>query len=183
LRAVSLLALLALAIPGATTLADQRDARLAPLFERLHGADDAGEAHRVEQAIWGIWLATDDLEAQRLLELGTVAMANRSWGAAGAAFDRLVERAPGFAEGWNKRATYYWLVRDFGASVRDIQQTLALEPRHFGALSGLGLILMETGDTAGAIRAFDAALELHPFLPGARENLQQLKERAEGEPL
>lgn len=163
--------------------ASQDDPRLDPLFERLAAARDAAEARLAEQAIWAIWHEIDDPVGARLLESGSVAMAQRDYTGAREAFDGLVARAPSFAEGWNRRATLLWLVDDHAGSVRDIQRTLALEPRHFGALSGLGLILMAGDDVAGAIRAFEAALAIHPFLPGARQNIQQLKAREQGQPL
>jgi tetratricopeptide (TPR) repeat protein len=162
--------------------ADQTDPRLDPLFERLAAARDAAEARLVEQAIWMIWHEIDEAVSAQLLELGAVAMANGEVAAARDAFDRLIERSPGFAEGWNKRATLLWLTGDHAGSVRDIQRTLALEPRHFGALSGLGLILMAEDAVPAAIRAFEAGLRLHPFLPGARQHLEQLRARRGGDP-
>jgi tetratricopeptide (TPR) repeat protein len=164
-------------------LAAQDDPRTGPLLDALARARDAAEAALLEQAIWTIWHEIDDPQSAALLEAAGLAMASRAWDVAADRLDRLVARSPGFAEGWNKRATLRWLVGDHVGSVRDIQRTLALEPRHFGALSGLGLILMAEDDIEGAIRAFTLALALHPFLPGARQNLAQLEARRGGQPL
>ncbi|MDF1585406.1 tetratricopeptide repeat protein [Marinimicrococcus flavescens] len=175
-----LLGLLAwLAAPAA---ADQNDPRLDPLFARLKQVD-AVEARGVEARIWILWGQSGDPHSQELLEAGSVAMANRDYGAARSSLDALVERAPGFAEGWNRRATLFWVQGEYAASVRDIRRTLALEPRHFGALSGLGLIYMTIGESEAALRSFEAALEIHPNLPGARHHADLLRRGLDGAPL
>lgn len=154
--------------------ADQTDPRLDLLFARLKDAD-AVEARIIEAHIWTLWSATDDPEARELLERGSVAMANRDHKTALAAFDALTARFPNFAEGWNKRATLFWILGDDAAALADIRRTLALEPRHFGALSGLGLVAMRLGRDEAAIAAFEAALAIHPHLPAARYHLERLK--------
>jgi tetratricopeptide (TPR) repeat protein len=160
--------------------ADQTDPRLDLLFARLKEAD-AVEARIIESHIWTMWSATDEPEARELLERGSVAMANRDHKTALAAFDALTARFPNFAEGWNKRATLFWILGDDEAALADIRRTLALEPRHFGALSELGLVAMRLGRNAAAIAAFEAALAIHPHLPAARHHLERL--RREGAPL
>jgi tetratricopeptide (TPR) repeat protein len=90
---------------------------------------------------------------------------------------------PSFAEGWNKRATVYYLMGDFKASVGDIEHTLELEPRHFGALSGLGLIYMNMGKDQAALRAFRKTLEINPHLPAIRERADELAKKLKGEPI
>ena len=92
-------------------------------------------------------------------------------------FGRIVEQAPKFAEGWNKRATAYYLDGQLDASVRDIQRTLALEPRHFGAISGMGLIFLRKGDDHGALEAFEEVLRIHPHAQGARLRVEQLRQK------
>ena len=99
-----------------------------------------------------------------------------------AAFDLLVAREPGFAEAWNKRATLLYLVGDDDGSIADIQRTLALEPRHFGALSGLGLIFARQERPAQALHSLEAALAVHPQLPGGRARADELKEETAGDP-
>lgn len=97
--------------------------------------------------------------------------------------DDLTRLAPDFAEGWNKRATIYFMQGNYGDSIDDIARTLALEPRHFGALSGLGIILDRLGDSKGALEAYRRAVELHPNLPGAQEGIKKLTKEVEGQRL
>jgi tetratricopeptide (TPR) repeat protein len=99
-----------------------------------------------------------------------------------AAFDAIVQKAPSFAEGWNKRATIYFLMGDFDSSVADIERTLALEPRHFGALSGLGQIYLALDRKAAALRAFEGALAIDPHLSSVREVVEDLKKELGGKP-
>ena len=91
-------------------------------------------------------------------------------------------REPGFAEAWKKRATLLYLIGDDDGSVAKVRRTLALEPRHFGALSGLGLINARHDRPETALHSFEAALAIHPFLPGARANVDALREQLKGDP-
>ena len=106
---------------------------------------------------------------------GVEAMRLRDFDTALDVFNRVVERAPEFAEGWNKRATVHYLQNHLSESVEDIQRTLALEPRHFGALSGMGLIFMQMGDDTGALKAYEEVIKIHPHSPSARYHIDALK--------
>jgi tetratricopeptide (TPR) repeat protein len=97
-------------------------------------------------------------------------------------FDQMVKYAPDFAEGWNKRATVYYMRGEYPESVADIERVLELEPRHFGALSGLGMIYEELDRKEQALRAFEAALQANPFLPGAKQQIEILKKQIKGSP-
>ncbi|MGI9332627.1 MAG: tetratricopeptide repeat protein [Gammaproteobacteria bacterium] len=169
------LALLGLAAPSA--LADQTDARLPELFDRLAEAPGQGEAAAVEARIWLIWLESGRDDVDSLVESGIGAMSAGRLDEAIEAFDRAVELAPRFAEGFNKRATAYFLASRLAESVNDIQRTLALEPRHFGALSGMGLIFLRQGDERGALAAFEAVLEIYPASASARANVERLRRK------
>ncbi len=92
----------------------------------------------------------------------------------------MVDQAPAFAEAWNKRATVLYLMGRLDESVLDIQQTLALEPRHFGALSGLALIYDALEEPAAALRSLEAALAINPHLGGSKERIDQLREKVKG---
>ena len=160
----------------------RRQARLDALFAQLAQADNP-DWEQVQSDIWIQWSRSGSpsmdlllLRAGRAMEAGEHELALRY-------LDDLVRFAPDFAEGWNKRATVYFLLEEFGASVADIQRTLALEPRHFGALSGLGMILERTGDSEGAMRAYRRGLEIHPNLPGAAEGVERLTAEVDGREL
>jgi tetratricopeptide (TPR) repeat protein len=163
-----------------SAIADQNDRRLDGLFEKLHVTPDAAEGRAIEQEIWQIWLESDDATVNRLMREGIAAMNLQQFGLALERFDRMVERAPEFAEGWNKRATVHFLMGDLQASVLDIERTLGLEPRHFGALSGLGLIYNAIDEPRAALRSFEAALELNPHLEVTRERVEELRRELQG---
>ncbi len=174
--AIVLLLFLGLAMPA---VADQDDPRLDRLFEQLYHAPDPVVARAVEHAIWNIWLSSDDDVINALMAEGVAAMQRRDYPAALRSFDSMVELAPDFAEGWNKRATLYYLMGAYQNSLNDIVRTLELEPRHFGALSGRGMILHDLGRNEEALTAFEAALDVNPQMPGARVNVEALRKLLE----
>ena len=161
--------------------ADQNDFRLEALFVQLKNTKDSRDARRITHLIWDIWSEVGHREAQRYFLRGVVLMSQASYAAAIANFDESIARAPEFSEAWNKRATAYFLVGDFDASVADIKRTLRLEPRHFGALAGLGMIYREIGDDKAALRAYDKALHYNPHLSGAKAAVKTLREKLKGE--
>jgi tetratricopeptide (TPR) repeat protein len=165
------------ALPAALPArADQNDARLPALFEQLRGADAATAAELREQ-IWEIWFSAGEPEVDQLMEMGEVAMDSGQLRMAIAMFDAVIERRPDFAEGWNRRATAYYMLGAFERSEADVARVLQLEPRHFGALSGLGLINTAQERYDAAIAAYERALAVDPNLPGARINLDTLRRR------
>jgi len=166
-----------------TAAADQDDSRLEGLFAELKSVSEPAAGERITERIWSIWLESGEDEIDELMAKGQLFMARRENQAALAQFDAIVSRAPEFAEGWNKRATVYFLLGRYEDSVRDIQATLALEPRHFGALSGLGLIYLRMGNEKAALRAFEKALEVNPYLPGVRQNIETLTKKLGGKPI
>jgi len=156
--------------------------RLPQLFDALKVAPSPEDAELIEGKIWAIWLEAHDSAIDTLMEEGSEAMAAQQFGTALAKFNAIIAQRPDFAEGWNKRATVWWLMNEFGKSIADIERTLALEPRHFGALSGLGLIDARNDRPEQALRSFEAALAIHPFLPGARASITALRRRLDGDP-
>jgi tetratricopeptide (TPR) repeat protein len=179
---LAILATLLIAVPGTPAGADQDDPRLDGLFDRLQHTPDPAEAHALEQRIWGLWLESDDAAVDRLMQQGIFALQGQHYATALQAFDRMVEQAPDFAEGWNKRATVHYLMGNWRASVRDIQRTLALEPRHFGALFGLGLIYDALEEPEAALRSFEATLTLNPHSESTRQMVEQLRRQLRGSP-
>ncbi len=166
------LAFLLLPAPAA---ADQTDSRLPPLFEILRHASTPDRIGYAERFIWAIWHESGREDVDRLMETGIDEMGGGRLRESIATFGRIVDLAPEFAEGWNKRATAYYLAGELDASIRDVERTLALEPRHFGALSGLGLINLAKGDELGALRAFEATLQVHPRALAARYHVVRLR--------
>ena len=164
----------ALLCMAAAANADQNDPRLDDLFQKLKAADNLTQTAQVETAIWQIWIEHDNAEYADLMRTGIRQMNMNALPAALATFDRLVELAPGFAEAWNKRATIHWLLQDYAASEADITRTLALEPFHFGALSGLGLVYMGQQKFEQARNALHNALEVNPNMPAVKQNLDAI---------
>jgi tetratricopeptide (TPR) repeat protein len=191
--AVALLPALALGAPGHLAHAAEvqqvqdidpgeatRAAALDRLFEALREAASPEIGRGVEQLIWSIWLTAGGDEADRLMALSVEAMNARDLATARRHLDVLIAIEPDYAEGWNKRATVFFMEGDFAASLADIRRTLELEPRHFGALSGLGMILERMDQKAGALKAFRDALAIHPQMPAVRSRVEALSAEVEG---
>jgi Flp pilus assembly protein TadD len=157
--------------------ADQNDPRLPGLFDRLRETDSRLEAQSLEQTIWAIWLMAPDDPTDRLMDDGLAAMQRGDLRDAIAVFTRMVETAPDFAEAWNKRATALYMVGDFAGSRADVARTLELEPRHFGALAGLGLIAAAEDKGEEAIDAWERALAVNPNMPTVRQNIADMQEK------
>ncbi len=160
--------------------ADQNDPRLEQLFEQLQASQSPAAAQALERLIWDIWLDSEKNSINILMRQGVRAMQSGDYPTAYDRFSTIVELEPDFAEGWNKRATILYLIGDLDASIADVKRTLALEPRHFGALAGLGLINDALEDAEAALEAYEAALEVHPFLGNARLRVEQLEKELSG---
>jgi tetratricopeptide (TPR) repeat protein len=137
----------------------------------LRGNDPALAA-RAETALWVMWMRSTDPEVNGLMRDGIAAMEARRFEDAEQLFTRIIERAPDFAEGWNKRATVRYLAEDFRGAIADCEATLARNPDHFGALSGQGLCHLACGEAREAAALFRRALAVHPHLEAVRENLR-----------
>ena len=167
---------------AASAAADQRDPRLDILFDALI---DAGieSSRRVESEIWTIWLEHEDPATFGLMQIGVIAMSAGDMETALSAFDVLVDRAPDYAEAWNKRATVLFMMGEHQQSLADVAKTLELEPRHFGALSGAGLILDAMDQPESALKAYREALAVNPNLPHALVRVRAIEEELAGAPL
>ncbi len=150
---------------------------LVELFRTLSHAPSARERIEAEDLIWALWCAHEDDGLARRLSKAIGAIARREFAQAQVLLDALVLDAPGWPEAWNKRATLRFLQGRDEASVSDIQRTLELEPRHFGAMSGFGQICLRAGDEACALVAFQAALRLNPTLDAVRQTLAVLERK------
>lgn len=169
-----LAAVLGVFMTVASAGAGQDDSRLPRLFDRLKVAP-AAEAQAIQQLIWQIWTEAPDDTGNLLMLQGITAMGQGALKSAIDSFAALIERAPAYAEGWNKRATAYFLAGEFPASVADIEETLKREPRHWGALAGLGQINMALGRNEAALKAYEAALAINPHLDSVRAAAEQLR--------
>lgn len=174
-------ALLPLFLTCAVAMAQESD-KLDGLFTRLKTAEIA-EAERIETEIWIEWSKSGSPALDLLLQRGRDAMAVGDNILAIEHFTALIDHDPEFAEGWNARATAYFNQGDYGQSVADIAHVLTLNPRHFGALAGFGMILEETGDTDRALKVYKAALAIHPHLEGVVEAVERLETRDQGQEL
>ena len=144
-------------------LADQNDPRLNNLFKKLNETENQDEIRDLISDIWNIWYEVDDPKVIEYFEKGIQAMNIRNYPLAIRFFNNLIEEDPNFAEGWNKRATVHFMMGNFDESMQDIIKTLELEPRHFGALDGMGLIFIHQGQFQQAIDVYDKMLEIFPF--------------------
>ena len=160
----------------------QDAAKLDDLFSRLQGAAEA-EAGRIETEIWIEWSKSGSPALDLLLQRGRDAMALGENRLAVDHFSAIIDQAPDFAEAWNARATAYYNLGEFGPSVADIAQVLSLNPRHFGAMSGLGMILEESDRPEKALEVYKAALALHPHLQGVKDAIARLESTAAGQEL
>lgn len=170
-----------LLVLGDVADAGQSDRRLVSLFSRLDATPSPNEARGIESEIWRIWIEHGDRNISKEMVRGIGLMNRGDLNEALEAFDGVTRIAPDFAEGWNKRATVHFMLRSFDDSVRDIAKTLKLEPRHFGALSGLGLINAALGRYEAAIKAYEKALSVHPHLDGVRQTIRRLKQTLKGQ--
>ena len=166
----------ALLLAPVMALADQDDSRLDALFLQLKEAETQAAALPVEADIWAVWYEHADGAVRSLLAQGIAQINADDLRGALATFDQLVAQAPDFAEGWNKRATVHYLLGNQEASEADIEATLALEPFHFGALSGLGLVCIAQGEYFRARSAFLSALEVYPAMLSVKQNLEALEQ-------
>jgi tetratricopeptide (TPR) repeat protein len=155
---------------------------LDKLFDDLK-TSDAAQAQRIEREILNEWSKSGSPAMDLLLKRGQDAMAAGDFSVAVEHFTALIDHAPDFAEGWNARATAYYMEGEFGPSIDDIAQTLTLNPRHFGALSGLGMIFQELDQPEKALEVFRAALAIHPHLGSVLEAVEALEKETGGQDL
>ncbi|MET0483477.1 MAG: tetratricopeptide repeat protein [Aestuariivirgaceae bacterium] len=167
--------------PAAAPPSDQQVAQdlLDRLFGQLHGAKDETSAKVIEDAIWKLWAHSGSPTADALIVQAVRAMEANQRQTALRILDTVIDDQPTFAEAWNKRATLFYMMGDYDRSLADIDHVLELEPRHFGALTGLGTILSDRGKKAEALKAFRRALSIHPFLEGAKKALEQIEPETE----
>lgn len=155
---------------------------LDDLFERLPDAE-AREADNIVREIWIEWSKSGSPAMDLLLERGRSAMAAGMPDVAVEHLTALIDHAPEFAEGWNARATAYFQTGDLGPSVADIGHVLTLNPRHFGALAGLGMIFEQLERPEKALEAYRAALAINPHMSDVKDAVKRLETQTAGQDL
>lgn len=151
----------------------------APLYERLRDESPMVRSY-AEQALWMLWSRSGDEAVDRLLERGIDEMQSGRHAEAIATFSEVIRRKPAFAEGWNKRATALYLSGDYQRSLADCAEVIKRNPRHFGALSGAGLVSLELEQHRQALDWFRRALEVNPNMPGIEAEARRLEELLRG---
>jgi tetratricopeptide (TPR) repeat protein len=177
-------ALGALASPDAATraeavawLANRGGMEDAPLLHERLRDESSFVRGFAEQGLWLLWSRSGDAEVDRLMALGTEAMQAGRQREAIQVFSKIIETKPQFAEGWNRRATVYYLAGQYDKSIADCHEVLKRNPRHFGALSGMGQIYVQREDYENALRWYRRALEVNPNMLGVEMNIRLLEER------
>lgn len=153
------------------------------LFGALKAAPDKESAQAIEQRIWAHWIISKSDTTMLLMSRVKTASDAGDTTLAIKLLNAVIELNPTYVEGWNQRATLYFTHKEYGPALHDIAHVLALEPRHFGALTGLGLILQDIGDDKGALKAFREALAIDPHLGRVPKIVKELSEKVDGRTL
>jgi len=155
---------------------DQTDQRLDELFLTLQDSNSESVLLETESSIWEIWFDSGKDDIDNLMEQAGEAVQNGQLAKAESLYSQVIDRLPNFSEGWNRRATVRFYRNKYDDSLADIEQTLRLEPRHFGAIWGLGMILGSKQDYSRAILAFERLLEIKPSAGDAKPRIELLKQ-------
>ena len=150
------------------------------LFEALKLAPDDATAKAIEQRIWALWFVSKSDTANLLMTRVRTAVEAKDLDLALKLLNSLIKIRPDYVEAWNRRATIYFMKNEYGKSIADIREVLRREPRHFGALAGLGLILQEIGDDKRALEVFRRAVDLYPRIDRIPDLVKTLREKVEG---
>jgi tetratricopeptide (TPR) repeat protein len=161
---------------GATSLAELGTMQDIPRLVRALRDPDPLVRGLAERAMWQVWSRSGDNEIDHLLAMGVEEMSERRGEAAAETFTRIIERRPDFAEGWNKRATVYYLLGEYRKSLADCDEVMKRNPHHFGALSGYGMIYLKLGEPARALTYFERALAVNPNLGRVEETVEELRD-------
>jgi tetratricopeptide (TPR) repeat protein len=150
------------------------------LFGALKLAPDETTAKAIEERIWTVWTASRSDTANLLMMRVKTAIEAKDLDLAVTLLDGIVKIRPDYIEGWNRRATIFYMKKDYGRAIADIRQVLKREPRHFGALAGLGLILQDIGDDKQALEVYRRALDVYPRMERIPDVVKTLQEKIEG---
>lgn len=168
------------ALPG-KTLAEKRAARLDELFSELKRETNAMKASRIASQIQTQWQNSGSASIDLMMGWASKAMEDKKYSVALDFLDQVIVMKPDYAEGWNRRATLNYVTNDYGRAMADIQKTLSLEPRHFGAMAGMAAILKETGRKEAALGAFEQVLNIYPMMRQAQKEVGELADELTGQ--
>ena len=163
------------------TPADKAENRLDELFADLKRERNEKAAERIAGQIWEEWFKSGSASVDLMMMWAQNAMEAQKYDVALDFLDEVITLQPTYAEGWNRRATLHFMMSNYGKSMSDIDHTLSLEPRHFGALSGMAQILKSTGKKEMALRAYHRVLEIYPMMRSAQNEVATLSEELAGE--
>lgn len=155
--------------------------RLDKLFAELKRERNERAAQRIAGRISEQWANSGSASIDLMMGWSQTAIASQKFDVALDMLDQIVTMRPRFAEGWNRRATVHFLMKNYAKSMSDINRTLALEPRHFGALAGMAQILKDTGQKQLALNAWERVLALYPMMRNAQNEVAALSEELSGE--
>ena len=169
------------ATPEAPAAPMTKQARLDKLFSDLKRERNEKAAERIAGNIWSEWFQSGSASIDLMMLWSQKAMDNQKFDVALDFLDQVVTLQPTYAEGWNRRATVHFMMKNYGKSMSDIDHTLQLEPRHFGALSGLAQIMALTGHKQSALEAWQKVLAIYPMMRSAQDQVATLSEELAGE--
>ena len=165
--------------PSQATRVD-RSRNLDFLFGALKAAPDDATAKAIEERIWTVWAASRSDTTNLLMTRVKTAVEAKDLDLAVKLLDSIVKIKPDYVEGWNRRATIFYMRKDYGRALNDIREVLKREPRHFGALAGFGLILQDIGDDRQALEVYRRALSVYPRMERIPDLVKTLQEKVEG---
>lgn len=150
------------------------------LFQALKAAPDDETARAIAGRIWALWMVSRSDTVNLLMTRVRKAIEDKDLDVALKLLDAVIAIKPDYVEAWNRRATLYYMKRDYGRALADISEVLKREPRHFGAWSGLGFILQDIGNNRQALEAYRRALAVYPRIERIPELVKKLEEEVEG---
>lgn len=153
------------------------DSYLDQLFSALAVEEEPEELKQIQTEIWDVWMESGEDDIDYLVEQGIEELNGQAFSRAIETFSKVTRLAPDYVEGWNKRATAYYLRGDFKTALADIQTVLGLEPRHFGALSGQASIYLAIGDIKRALRSLEQILNLMPYEEDLQVQIKELRKK------
>jgi len=155
--------------------------RLDKLFADLKRERNEKAAERIAGQIWEEWFRSGSASIDLMMTWAQNAMEQQKYDVALDFLDEVIVLSPSYAEGWNRRATLHFMMSNYSKSMSDIDHTLSLEPRHFGALSGMAQILKSSGKKELALKAYQQVLEIYPMMRSAQNEVATLSEELAGE--